>query len=411
MMSLWIVIAAMLLLAVMIILWPLLVYKGVQNNALLMSQQQKNINIFQEHLLELENEQTQGYLDADAFQPLKTELKKTLLGDMQFAEQPINKTSNTVSMQNWLVMGFIASIFILSSLATYNSLGASGQYQQYLSLAPNNPVATDLSSALIALKAKLAENPEDIEQWFLLANTYAVMNHFQQAGDVYNRIADLLGEDSQRYAVAKAAYAQMMYQVAGERMIPLVQVAINAALSIDPQQPTALMLRGLGEYQQQAYTTAIASWEKAKVKAGKAQINNFIEPAITQARAMAQPKPAQKATSETANITINLTISPTLRSKVSGQDRVFVFAKAKRAMPLAAERLKVQDLPMTIVLDDSKAVMPTAKISTVEFVDITARVALSASPRATKGDLYTTVKQVAVHTGEELTLIIDSIVE
>lgn len=411
MMSLWIVIAAMLLLAVMIILWPLLVYKGVQNNALLMSQQQKNINIFQEHLLELENEQTQGYLDADAFQPLKTELKKTLLGDMQFAEQPINKTSNTVSMQNWLVMGFIASIFILSSLATYNSLGASGQYQQYLSLAPNNPVATDLSSALIALKAKLAENPEDIEKWFLLANTYAVMNHFQQAGDVYNRIADLLGEDSQRYAVAKAAYAQMMYQVAGERMIPLVQVAINAALSVDPQQPTALMLRGLGEYQQQAYTTAIASWEKAKVKAGKAQINNFIEPAITQARAMAQQKPAQKATSETANITINLTISPTLRSKVSGQDRVFVFAKAERAMPLAAERLKVQDLPMTIVLDDSKAVMPTAKISTVEFVDITARVALSASPRATKGDLYTTVKQVAVHTGEELTLIIDSIVE
>ncbi|WP_428354491.1 c-type cytochrome biogenesis protein CcmI [Methyloprofundus sp.] len=431
MMTLWIVIAAMLLLAVIVLLWPLAVYKGAENDPLVISQQQKNINIFEERLAELENEQIQGNLDADTFAQLKTELEKTLLGDVQLAGQPVNKTANNVSIQHWLVMGLITSILILGSLATYNSLGASDKYQQYLAIADNpqghqqvtqnGAAAPDFNSALIALKAKLAENPEDIEKWFLLANTYAAMSDYKQAGEVYNRIAGMLGEDNPGYAAAKAAYAQMMYQVAGERMIPVVKMAITEALKVDPEEPTALILRGLGEYQQQAYADAISSWEKAKTKADEAQVSNFIEPAIVEARrqsGVAGPvqqakseKPVQKAVAGAASITINLDISPALRAKVSGQDRVFVFAKAGMPMPLAAERLQVQDLPITIVLDDTKAAMPTAKISSAEFVDITARVALSGSPRATKGDFYATAKQVAVHKGEELTLVIDQIVE
>lgn len=428
MMTLWIVIAAMLLLAVIILLWPLAVYKGAENNELVISQKDKNISIFEERLAELENEQTQGTLDASTFQQLKTELEKTLLGDVQYAEQPVNTAASTASIQHWLVMAVVASVFVLGSLATYNSLGASDKYQQYLALAnnpqehqqaaANNSAAPDFEAALIALKAKLAENPEDIEKWFLLANTYAAMGDYKQAGDVYNRIAGMLGEDNPGYAAAKAAYAQMMYQVAGERMIPVVEMAITDALRVDPEEPTALILRGLGEYQQQSYAQAIASWEKAKTKAGKVQVSNFIDPAIAEARRQSgistpiqQAKPAQEAVAGTASITIHLDISPTLRAKVSGQDRIFVFAKAGMPMPLAAERLQVKDLPITIVLDDSKAAMPTAKISSAEFVDITARVALSGSPRAAKGDLYVTSKQVAVHKGEELTLVIDKIVE
>ncbi len=435
MMTLWLVIAVMLLTAVIILLWPLAIYKGRKNNKSAISQKQKNISIFEERLSELENEQTQGNLDAATFQQLKIELEKTLLGDVQYAAQPINKSTSNASIQNWLVMAVIACVFVLGTLATYNNLGASEQYQQYLALADShqqqpqpvaseNSAAPDFTTAIIALKAKLVENPEDMEKWFLLANTYAAMGDFQQAGEVYNRIAGMLGEQDPGYAAAKAAYAQMMYQVAGERMIPIVQIAINDALRVDPEEPTALILQGLNEYQRQAYAKAIAAWEKAKVKAGKVQLNNFIEPAIAEARrqsgeaapiqqiqSASTTQPAQASSAGKASIKINLDISPALRAKVSGQDRVFVFAKAGMPMPLAAERLQVQDLPITIVLDDTKAAMPTAKISSAELVDITARVALSGSPRATKGDLYVTVKQVAVRKGVELTLVIDKIVE
>jgi cytochrome c-type biogenesis protein CcmH len=42
-------------------------------------------------------------------------------------------------------------------------------------------------------------------------------------------------------------------------MIPIVQMAINDALRVDPEEPTALILQGLSEYQQQAYAKAIAA--------------------------------------------------------------------------------------------------------------------------------------------------------
>ena len=434
MMTLWIVIAAMLLMAVIIILWPLATYKNTQKSEQAVSQKQKNISIFQERLAELENEQNQGNLDESTFQQLKIELEKTLLGDVQYQgepvnqDEPVNTTSTQISMQYWLVMAIVASVFVLGSLATYNSLGASKQYAQFLALADapaheqsaSKSEAPDFATAVIALKAKLAENPEDIEKWFLLANSYAAMGDFKQAADVYNQIAGLLGEQNPGYPAAKAAYAQMMFQVAGEKMIPVVQQAINEALRIDPEEPTALILLGLNAYQEQSYAEAIAAWEKAKIKAGKAQVSNFIDPAIQEAHRQSGEPAAEQQTSatkepaeatSTASIKVNLDISPALRAKVSGQDRVFVFAKAGMPMPLAAERLQVKDLPITLILDDSKAAMPTAKISSVEFVDITARVALSGSPRATKGDLYATVKQVAVHKNEELTLVIDKIVE
>jgi cytochrome c-type biogenesis protein CcmH len=112
-----------------------------------------------------------------------------------------------------------------------------------------------------------------------------------------------------------------------------------------------------------------------------------------------------------AGITIKLDISPVFKAKLKPAERIFVFAKGKMPIPLAAERLQVKDLPITIVLDDTKAAMPTATISSVEFVDITARVALSGSPRAAKGDLYATAKKVAVHKGLTLEMVINQVVE
>lgn len=158
---------------------------------------------------------------------------------------------------------------------------------------------------------------------------------------------------------------------------------------------------------------------KAKIKGGKAQVQRFIEPAIVQARSkmgelappVNKPSKTSTATAGAAGITIKLDISPAFKAKLKPTERIFVFAKGKMPMPLAAERLQVKDLPITIVLDDTKAAMPTAKISSVEFVEITARVALSGSPRAVKGDLYVTAKKVAVHKGLTLTMVIDKVVE
>ncbi|BCG64077.1 MAG: cytochrome c-type biogenesis protein CcmH [Methyloprofundus sp.] len=433
MMTLWIVFAAMLLLAAFVILWPLAAFKGSNKSHPVVSQKQENINIFQERLAELEHEQQQGNLDKPAFLQLKTELEKTLLGDVSIEEAPENKQITKANSMNWLVIGGITCIVVIGSLLTYQSLGASEQYEQYLALGEpagqpaqqaTSPVgqqakAPDFATAVVALQAKLTEDPENIENWFLLANSYNAMGKYSEAAAVYKKMADIIGVGKPGYASVKAAYAQTLFQISGETMVPEAQQAMEEALRVDPEEPTALILQGLQAYQQQAYPEAIAAWEKAKIKGGKAQVQRFIEPAIVQARSkmgelappVNKPSKTSTATAGAAGITIKLDISPAFKAKLKPTERIFVFAKGKMPMPLAAERLQVKDLPITIVLDDTKAAMPTAKISSVEFVEITARVALSGSPRAVKGDLYVTAKKVAVHKGLTLTMVIDKVVE
>ncbi|MCK5355645.1 MAG: c-type cytochrome biogenesis protein CcmI [Methyloprofundus sp.] len=426
MMTLWAVFAAMLLLAIVIILWPLAVYKGSKDSHPEVSQKQENINIFQERLEELENEQAQGNLDEASFLHLKTELEKNLLGDVQSEVDAVNNKPAQANAMHWLVMGGTACLFVIASILTYQALGASEQYEQYLAIA-DEPVpvqhntdkaAPDFATAIAALKAKLAKEPENIESWFLLANSYMAMGDYPQAAAVYKQMAATIGVENPGYASVKAAYAQTLFQIAGEKMTVEAQQALSEALSIDPEEPTALILQGLQDYQNERYTQAIAAWEKAKIKGGKAQIQRFIEPAIIEARRkmgdsapVAEKPQVQTAAASGASITVKLDISPAFKARLNPEERIFVFAKAKMPMPLAAERLQVKDLPVTLVLDDTKAAMPTAKLSSAEFVDITARVALSGSPRAAKGDMYATAKHVAVQQGVEISLLIDTLVE
>jgi cytochrome c-type biogenesis protein CcmH len=114
----------------------------------------------------------------------------------------------------------------------------------------------------------------------------------------------------------------------------------------------------------------------------------------------------------TAKINIHLDIDPVSKAKVSPELSVFVFARPVGGkMPLAAEKLFVKDLPATIVLDDSKSPMPTANLSSVAEVDVTARVALSGQPKANKGDLFVTVEKVKVNDGKVLEMLINKEVE
>ncbi len=426
MLELWSVIALMLVFASALLVWPLVKFKGC-HQATAVSQKQENILIFQERLSELESEKMQGNLAEATFEHLKTELEKSLLGDVQ-EEELINSTSlDKANTLHWMIMGLVISVFVVASLLTYQHLGASKSYSEYLALggekaavlasdAESQKAAPDFAQAVRLLKAKLAENPEDIEKWFLLANSYTAMGNFKQAANVFNKISGLVGQKSPDYPAIKAAYAQAMYQVAGEKMTPEVQQAIDEVLSLDAQEPTALILQGLDAYTHKQYAQAIAFWEKAKINAGKTQVTQFIEPAIQEARrqsgeiAVAKVQTSQKEQAG-VGVTVKLSINSELKAKVNPNTRVFVFAKANRPMPLAAERLQVKDLPITLVLDDSKAAMPTAKISSVDFVDITARIALSGSPRAVKGDFYATAKHIAVKQGAKVSLVINQVVK
>ncbi|MCK4493221.1 MAG: c-type cytochrome biogenesis protein CcmI [Methylococcales bacterium] len=431
MMNLWLIIALLLGVAVIILIFPLL--KSRQSKILL-SDKQQNINIFKERLSELEQEKAQNNLDEATFLQLKLELEKSLLSDVKDdTEKTLNEIS--VTSTHWVVSAVISFLVIGASLGIYNKLGRSEDYALSLITpvqAETKPQTADEKAApnfdkmTAMLEAKLKQDPTDLQKWFLLANTYSVTGNFNGAAKAYASALTQMPKDDPNLAAVTGSYAQMLFQGAGEVITPETQTAITAALTLDPKESSALILKGIQAYMEKDLTGAIAIWEQAKEKASPQVLKRFLEPTIAQTKINLSGKataPTQIATTtekpakppktentESAKITIKLDLQADLKAKTKPDDIIFIFAQKEGSrMPLAAERLLVKDLPKMIILDDSKSPMPTAKLSSQEFVNITARVSFSKQPMASTGDFFTSQNHVAVKASSVLKMTIDQV--
>jgi hypothetical protein len=103
--------------------------------------------------------------------------------------------------------------------------------------------------------------------------------------------------------------------------------------------------------------------------------------------------PVQRNTAPSApstkSIKVTVSLSPALAGRPSPTDTVFIFARAAQGpkMPLAIVRKQVRDLPITVTLDDSMAMVPDMKMSSFPQVVIGARVSKSGDAVPKAGDL------------------------
>jgi cytochrome c-type biogenesis protein CcmH len=408
--ALWLTLIGLLFTAVLIIFLPLFV--GRKSLVTTGDSQQQNVTIFKDRLRELEYEKNQGNLDETTFLQLKSELEKSLLADVEHINTTIF-TPVIVSSQHWLGVATLAFFVILISLAMYVDLGRSEDFGQYLTLqakaAEEAKVAEKSRQKLVQLmgllREKLKQNPQDAEKWFLLASSYAATGQYPQAAQTYQDALKNVPQTDTKYASLKGSYARMLFQMANEQVTPAVIQAVNETLAIDPQESSALILSGIQKYTQGDIPQAIVFWEKAKIKADENTLTGFIEPVIAQAQAQLTQMPPKSVTAQTgtAKIVVKIDVDTTLKNKVNPEQVVFVFARPVGGrMPLAAEKLQVKDLPKTIVLDDSKSPMPTAALSSVAEVDITARISLSGQPMPSTGDFFATAEKVKVSNNEKV---------
>ena len=99
-----------------------------------------------------------------------------------------------------------------------------------------------------------------------------------------------------------------------------------------------------------------------------------------------------------------------LSEELSAQDshRVFIFARAEQGprMPLAIFDFTVAQLPVTVLLNDSAAMTPAAKMSAFESYIIVARVSKTGEARQQSGDFF---GETRAEPGDSVTVRIDKI--
>ena len=303
--------------------------------------------------------------------------------------------------------------------------------------APPEHGGQDMDQAIAKLAAKLKQNPDDVAGWTLLGRAYLETEHFSEARDALKHAHDLAPAEPD----VSVAYAEAL-TLAGEshRIDGEAKALIDAALKADPKNERGLWLLGVNAYQERDFNGAIATWNRLLallppdsnvIQSVKTQIaraeaeRDGREPPTEQAPSRAaasaesaastvpaQPAPAGSPGADGPHLTVKVALDAKLAAKAAPGDTVFVFAKAASGppMPLAVQRLKVEQLPATVTLTDGMGMMPSMKLSQFPQVIVGARVSKSGNAIAQRGDLQTASKPLDVATTTPISLTIDQTV-
>jgi cytochrome c-type biogenesis protein CcmH len=102
------------------------------------------------------------------------------------------------------------------------------------------------------------------------------------------------------------------------------------------------------------------------------------------------PTSGAGSTGPEAQATINLSIAPALKSRLTDSAQLFVFAREPggRGPPLAAKRLASSAIGTQIRLSSADSMLPGRALVSGQRVSIVARVSFSGQPLPAAGDLY-----------------------
>ncbi|NVK42638.1 MAG: c-type cytochrome biogenesis protein CcmI [Oceanospirillaceae bacterium] len=415
--GLWTGIALLTVLAVAFLLLPLLRARRLALDEEAEDRDHQNIHIFRERLNELEQERALGNLAEADFIDLKVELERNLLQDV--GEPAKAKNRDRVGRGSWAAALVMAVLLPIAALGIYWQLGSAPQLQLALerqaSPDPFNGRTPTLEEAVAQLEHELELNPENPEGWYLLGTTYMGQQRYSDSVSAFARVLELLPQDAPQYAGVVGQYAQSLYFANDGKMDDRVRRQVERALAINPQEVTSLGLLGIDAFEGQRYAEAIDYWGQAFKFADPGARNSLragIERAQQELRARGEPVPEVSGLAP-AEIRLAVRLGEGVGGNLAPDQTVFVFARPVGGrMPLAALKLKVSDLPREVVLDDSLAMTPEARLSSVDEVEVSARISLGGTPAAQTGDLYGTLSPVAVQgNAKVLELVIDQVVE
>ncbi|MGR6871595.1 c-type cytochrome biogenesis protein CcmI [Pseudomonas sp. HK3] len=389
MFSLWLGVAVLLVLAVLMMCLPLFVtLRGSE-----LKRQQSNVDIYKSQLADLESDLSNERIDQAEYEGLSQEIKSNLLIDTQ--DQQAVPLSNK---GKWVFAPAIIIIFVFS-IGLYMKLGSENELviTQLLQKSGQTNFTEENAHELIErLNVQTTKTPEDTEMWYLLGRLNFDMGQFDQAVLGFTQALQLLPIDSkQDQAVAMAQLAQAQFFANDRTLNAATQSLLKDVLAINPNDETSLGLLGVSAYDNKRYVEAVGYWQRLismmpvnnpNVAAIEGGINKALERMTDEERAAIKK---QQVAVQPAVIQVTVNIAQNIISRLPKNADLFVLAKAENGppMPLAVQRIDVNEWPVTVTLDDSMAMMPSLRLSQFKNVVITARISKSGVGNAKPGDL------------------------
>lgn len=419
MLPMWLAIAVLLAFALLFVLWPLRrKASGSRLDQVKRQYLEANVSLFNEHLAELEASRDAGRLSPEAFEQLKLEQERALLQEER--ELAGSKPTTGRALPGGRLLIALAVLVTLASLGLYQWRGAAPDVE--LATLQEQKARLDREDRrnnrrpdpgrTWALAEKLQErlqaNPDSTQHLFMMAIYSRELGSYDSAIEAYERILEL-EPDSPRI---QAELAETLFIRDDNRVSRRGRELIQSALARDPEETTALGLAGIDAFSNQQFREAIDYWQQALAvmdpQSGDAMA---FQRGIQRARqALGESgEPEESASS----VELPLTVSIGEGIEYDDQQWVFIYARAWEGspMPLAITRIQAEQLPASIILDNTMAMSAAASLGQAQEVELVARLSQDGDAVPKPGDWQGLLGPVVVdQVTEPLELVIDEAV-
>lgn len=417
-MMLWFALGLILVIAVAVLAYPLL--RSAEGPVVADDTRMRtNVQIYQQRLAELDEELASQKITQQQYEPLVAELKRNLLD----AAQLRSKTLGIGHNQLWVVAGIgvlvpVASILLYFELSPQPAIEHWSSLQAELTPKIETVIAdpeqiravaetVDTHNFLRVMQHYLHAKNGSAEGWALYARLMGRFNALPQA-TIAARKAYKYAPNSKEHALTFAQFelAQNEGVITPRAERVLREWAVKAS-----DDPSVLMLLGMGFFNAQRWADAVDAWEpvlnvldgvqsqdprhaqaveaiKRNVTVAKARLASAAhaqaglisghaegKEGATTGEPSAPPATGVPAQAGVASVTVEVSGDPKLLADAPATAQLFVFAKAHSGppMPLAVKKLRPTQWPVRVTLTPEDAMMPAENLSKYTAVQVMAR--------------------------------------
>ncbi len=390
--------------AVLFLLRPLFSKAGQQSKV---ERDAVNIQAAATRLSELKLELENGLISQERFDNYKLELETSALDDLRNAA-----SSETQEHKGNKMLAVIVALLVpLLSITIYQQLGDEAAFNVELQTDESALATQEMENMLVAVEKEVKENPDDIEGRIALGEVYLNLERYSDAATVYRELNKLRPNEPD----ILVNYAEALARIHGNRLTGKPTELLNAALKIAPNHGRALWLAGFAEQEANNKEAALAHWRHllAGLEEGSEvfqQIENFISE-LESATPTPEVVTSKHSVAVQQSIQVKVALSSEFQNKVDPNTTLFIYARASEGppMPLAVHKGLAKDLPITVTLDDSMAMMPQMSLSSFPKVIIGARLSSNGQPQGQSGDYEGYSDAIEVSTNPVVDILINTV--
>lgn len=416
MISFW-VICALLIIVALIIILPSLLAKEPQAD---LDRQKINRAVFEKKLKELEHDRERDLIDQEQFEIANADLQRTLIDDLaDQKELVLKKSSKTLPL---IVLFAVPVTAVLVYINIDNGLDSLAEGFDAEMQAQQPGQMPSVEEAIASLEQKIKQDPDNLDSWLMLGKSYLISESFDKSVSAYAKANEITKGANPNVLVA---FGEAQVLAANQKFDEHSKSFFTKALQIDPRHERGLWYAGLAALQFEEYKSAVGYWETLmqQIPSDQEQVKSTLQVYLNDAKQKAGieitngagistgDKAKNLAANENSSIIVTVTLSDAVQNKIVSSDTLFIYARALSGpkMPLALVKMTAGDLPATVTLDDSVSMLANMTLSSMEQVEVIARISKSGQAIMQSGDVFGSIRPVSTNQSEKVEVVISEL--